>query len=290
MSAAPVMQKAPPPFRPLLFCGSSFAFLLPPILSCELDFWSMFRHRAQSFCTGTRPSSMSLQSWQGENNFVIWLPGQDESKADGSNLYHLTGLMTFVYAVFVWWFLVDLWLQELLLRIRHFRLLWWFNNTRAIWKTCWNLIFLYWSGMAHMGFVLQGFEDPGSTCGCNLRDFFEGVRWIYWICLIFKVSRSDRIADGRAETAAAGQDPGSSLRSLDLGFFAFAGPSEHQWDNFKSLARICLWKNWRCFGRFACGFAFSIFTFCNWIPQHLHAWKCSFGGVTSSKLHFSHIC
>lgn len=106
MSAAPVMQKAPPPFRPLLFCGSSFAFLLPPILSFELDFWSMFRHRAQSFCTGTRPSSISLQSWQGENNFVIWLPGQDESKADGSNLYHLTGLMTFVYAVFVWWFLL----------------------------------------------------------------------------------------------------------------------------------------------------------------------------------------
>ena len=37
--------------------------------------------------------------------------------------------------------------------------------------------------------------------------------------MIFKVSRSDRIADGRAETAAAGQDPGSSLRSLDLFFF-----------------------------------------------------------------------
>ena len=43
--------------------------------------------------------------------------------------------------------------------------------------------------------------------------------------MIFKVSRSDRIADGRAETAAAGQDPGSSLRSLDLGFF---GPQDLQ--------------------------------------------------------------
>ena len=171
MSAAPVMQKAPPPFRPLLFCGSSFAFLLPPILLFELDFWSMFRHRAQSFCTGTRPSSISLQSWQGENNcYLIARPRRKQSWWQQAVPPHWTH--DFCVRCLFLVILVDLWLQELLLRIRHFRLLWWFNNTRAIWKTCWNLIFLYWSGMSHMGFVLQGFEDPGSTCGVAISEIF----------------------------------------------------------------------------------------------------------------------
>lgn len=71
--------------------------------------------------------------------------------------------------------------------------------------------------------------------------------------MIFKVSRSDRIADGRAETAAAGQDPGSSLRSLDLVFFCLLRtfrPPVRQFQELgadlfvKKLAlfwQVCMW-------------------------------------------------
>jgi len=73
--------------------------------------------------------------------------------------------------------------------------------------------------------------------------------------LILKVSRSDRIADGRAETAAAGQDPRSSLRSLDLGFFL---PSQDLQATSETISRA--WRGSVCesFGRFAFGFAFSM--------------------------------